>query len=150
MYTHGCSFCLWSLSSRESPGLRREICLQNQNQIISVPFRALVCIPGFLLFSFSLNHRLSSFSKTPLKRLPAWCCCHLELGKNLAFAVEGTWVLTDFMMMNNQYLILLSFSFLLYQAKTIIIVINTIIDFLWRVIVCLPDEVYVDINMFFR
>lgn len=149
MYTHACSFCLWSLSSRESPGLHREICLQNQNQIISVPFRALVCLPGFLLFSFSLNCRLSSFSKTPLKP-----CLVVLLSSGAwqepGLRSKGTWVLTDFMMMNNQYLILLSFSFLLYQAKTIIIVINTIIDFLWRVIVCLPDEVYVDINMFFR
>lgn len=37
---------------------------------------------------------------------------------------------TDFMIMNNQYLLLLNFSVLLYEARMIIIVINTITDFL--------------------
>lgn len=66
------------------------------NPIISVPFRALVCLPGFLLFSFSLNRRLTSFSKTPLKRLPGDAAVVWSLAKDLALAVEGTWVLTDF------------------------------------------------------
>lgn len=86
-------------------------------------------LASFYLVSL-LNHRLSSFSKTPLKRLPGDAAVIWSLAKNQALAVEGTWVLTDFMMMNNQYLISLSFSFLLYQARKIIIVINTIIDFL--------------------
>lgn len=87
-----------------------------------------------------------------------WSLFHI-MARNLALAVERTWVsillllLTDFMIINNQYLILRSIKFPAVLSKddnNNKYYYRFSMKSNWYVCVCILDEVYININTFFR